>query len=79
MKATRERIQVKSDKKQAMNFLTKLDHNRFTSLLDERTNDPAKGINNYPNNEVETMQLAQTYRSDGKVIGDMISFNKGTQ
>jgi hypothetical protein len=56
-----------------MNFLTKLDRTRFTSLLDELANDLSKGINNYPANLVEAMQLAQTYRSDGKVIGDMTS------
>ena len=50
VKATRERIQVKSDKKQAMNFLKKLDRNRFTTLLDELAHDQAKGINNYSNN-----------------------------
>ena len=52
-----------------MNFLTKLDRNRFTSLLDELANDLSKGINNYPTNIIEAMQLAQTYRSDGKVFG----------
>ena len=51
--------------------MTKLDRNRFTSLLDELANDLSKGINNYPANIIEAMQLAQTYRSDGKVIGDM--------
>jgi len=76
VKATRERIQVKSDKKQAMNFLTKLDRNRFTTLLDELANDLAKGINNYPNNVVEAMQLAQTYRSEGRVIGDMVTSHR---
>ena len=79
MKATRERIQVKSDKKVAINFLMKLNQNRFTSLLDELANDLAKGINNCPNNVVKAMQLAQTHRSDGRVIGDMISFHKDTE
>ena len=58
----RARIQEKPEKK-AMNFLTKLDRNRFTSLLDELANDLAKGKNNYPNGVVDAMQLAQTYRS----------------
>jgi len=35
VKAARERIQVKSAKKQTMNFLTKLDRKRFTTLPDE--------------------------------------------
>ena len=69
--AIRARILLKQEKKKAMNFLTKLDRNRFTSLLDELANDLSKGINNYPANIIEAMQLAQTYRSDGKVIGDM--------
>ena len=59
-----------------MNFLTKLDRNRFTSLPDELTNDLTKGINNYPADIIDTMQLAQTYRSDGKVIEDMTSSNR---
>ena len=78
VKATRERIQVKSDKKQAMNFLTKLDRNRFTTLLDELAYDLAKGINNYPNNVVEAMQLAQTYRSKGRV-GDMVTSHRDSE
>ena len=56
-----------------MNFLTKLDRNRFTSMLDELANDLSKGKNNYPNNIVDVMQLAQTYRSEGRVIGEMTS------
>ena len=79
VKDTRERIQVKSDKKQAMNFLTKLDRNRFTTLLDELANDLAKGINNYPNNVVEAMQLAQTYCSEGRVIGDMVTSHRDSE
>ena len=59
-----------------MNFLTKLDQNRFTSLLDELANDLSKGINYYPANIIEAMQLAQTYRADGKVIGDMTTSNR---
>ena len=51
-----------------MNFLTKLDRTRFTSLLDELAKDQSKGINTYPANRVEAMQLAHTYRSDGKII-----------
>jgi len=58
VKATRECIQVKSDKKHNMNFLTNLDRNRFTTLLDEVANDLAKDMNNYPDNVVEAMQLA---------------------
>ena len=46
VKATPKRFKVKSDKKQAMNFLIKLDGNRFTS----QANDLALGINNYLNN-----------------------------
>ena len=65
--------EIDESSKKAMNFLTKLDRTRFTSLLDELANDLSKGINNYPANLVEAMQLAQTYRSDGKVIGDMTS------
>jgi hypothetical protein len=71
--AARARILVKQEKKKAMNFLTKLDRNRFTSMLDELANDLSKGKNNYPNNIVDAMQLAQTYRSEGRVIGEMTS------
>ena len=49
VRAIRARIQEKSEKKKAMNFLTRLDHNLFTSLLDALANDIAKGKNNYPN------------------------------
>ena len=56
-----------------MNFLTKLDRNRFTSLL---VNDLSKNINYCPANIIEAMQLAQTYRVDGKVIGDMTISNR---
>ena len=62
-----------------MNFLTKLDRNRFTSLLDELANDLAKGKNNYPNGVVDAMQLAQTYRSEGRIIGDMVSSFKDVE
>jgi hypothetical protein len=79
VRATRERIKIKSDKKMAMNFLTKLDRNRFMSMSDELANDLAKGKNNYPNTAAEAMQLAQTYRSDGRMIGDMVSGGKDTE
>ena len=61
VRAIRARIHLKSEKKKAMNFLTKLDKNRFTGMADELANDLAKGRNNYPDNIVEAMQLAQTY------------------
>ena len=48
--AIRARILLKQEKKKAMIFLTKLDRNRFKSLLDELANDLSKGINNYPAN-----------------------------
>ena len=70
---------MKSDKKQAMIFLTKLDRNRFTTLLDELSNDLAKGIHNYPNNVVEAMKLAQTYHSEGRVIGDMVTSHRDSE
>ena len=79
VRAIRARIQEKSEKKKAMNFLTKLDRNRFTSLLDELANDLAKGKNNYPNGVVDAMQLAQTYRSEGRIIGDMVSSSKDVE
>ena len=72
VRAIRARIHLKSEKKKAMNFLTKLDKNRFTGMADELANDLAKGRNNYPDNIVEAMQLAQTYRYDGRVMGDVI-------
>ena len=59
-----------------MNFLTKLDRNRFTSSLDELSNDLSKGINYYPAKIIEAMQLAQTCRVDGKVIGYMTTSNR---
>ena len=67
---------LKQERKKAMNFLTKLDRNRFTSFLDKLANDLSKGINYYPANIIEAMQLAQTYRADGKVIGDMTTSNR---
>jgi hypothetical protein len=79
VRAIRARIQEKSEKKKAMNFLTKLDRNRFTSLLDDLANDLAKGKNNYPNGVVDAMQLAQTYRSEGRIIGDMVSSSKDVE
>ena len=42
VRAIRARIQEKSEKKKAINFLIKLDR-RFTSLLDELVNELAKG------------------------------------
>jgi len=74
--AIRARTLFKQEKKKAKNFLTKLDRNRFTSLLDELANDLSKDINYYPANIIEAMQLAQTYRADGKVIGDMTTSNR---
>ena len=41
-------------------------------MADELANDLVKGRNNYPDNIVEAMQLAQTYRYDGRVMGDVI-------
>ena len=78
-RAKRACIQEKSEKKKAMNFLIKLDRNRFTSLLDELANDLAKGKNNYPNGVVDAMQLAQTNRSEGRIIGDMVSSSKDVE
>ena len=74
--AARARLLVKSEKKKAMSFLTKLDRTKFMTLLDELANDLAKGTNNYPNNVVEAMQLAQTYRYDGRIVGDMVNVSK---
>jgi hypothetical protein len=48
-------------------------------MSDELANDLAKGKNNYPNTAAEAMQLAQTYRSDGRMIGDMVSGGKDTE
>ena len=50
------RIQDKSEKKKVMNFLTRLDHNPFTSLLDELANDLEKGKNNYPNEACNSLR-----------------------
>ena len=55
--------------------MTKLDKNCFTRMADELENDLAKGRNNYPN-IVEAMQLAQTFRYDGRVMGDVIISTK---
>lgn len=52
--------------------MTNLDKNRFTGMADESANDQSKGRNNYPDNIVEVMQLAQTYGYDGRVMGDVI-------
>jgi len=69
VRTIRARFLVEYDKKKAMNFLTKLDRNRFMSLLDELAN----GKNNCPNSAVDAMHLAETYRLDGRIIDDMVS------
>ena len=51
--------------------MTKLDKNRFTGMH-ELANNLSKGRSNYSDNIVEAMHLAQTYRYDGRVIGDVI-------
>ena len=38
-----------------------------------------KGINNYPNDVVDAMQLTQTYRFEGGVIGDMVTFHRDAE
>jgi len=69
VRAIRARIHLKSEKKKTMNFITTLDKNQFTGMA----NDLAKSRNNCPDNIVEAMQLAQTYRYDGRVMGDVIT------
>ena len=66
------KVQEKAERKQAMIFLSKLDRARFTTLNDELSNDLSKGVNSYPNNIAEAMQLAQNYRTDGKAIEDLM-------
>ena len=73
VKEATARVQEKSNKRQAMLFLNKLDRNKFTGLHDSLANDLNKGNNNYPNNVGEAMLLAQNYREDGRVIGDYVS------
>ena len=59
------RIHLKSEKKKASNVMTKLDKNREWPMIWL-----AKGRNNYPDNIVEFMQPAQTYRYDVRVMDD---------
>ena len=46
--------------------------NRNLILSHELANDLTKGKKNYPSHVVEAMQLAQMYRSEGRVIGDVV-------
>ena len=57
VKEATARVQEKSNKRQAMLFLNKLDRNKFTGLHDSLANDLNKGNNNYPNNVGEAMLL----------------------
>ena len=75
VRAARARLLERTEKKMAFTFLSKLDRNRFMSLNDDLAN-LAKGRNAYPSTAAEAMQLAQTYRSDGRVIGDTVSGGK---
>jgi len=76
VRAARARLLERTEKKMAFTFLNKLDRNRFMSLNDDLANDLAKVRNAYPSTAAEAMQLAQTYRSDGRVIGDTVSGGK---
>jgi hypothetical protein len=73
VRAIRARVHLKSEKRKARNFMSKLDRSRFTGMEDELANDLVKGRDNYPYNIVDAMQLAQSYRYDGRAMGDVIT------